>query len=654
MLRYILFIFLLLPFLAGCQNGAKPCAYQGGKPDYLPAINCSKDFTAIEGKPLSQKYGNVHTVKVVYDLRKDFVYFIHSVKYDLHYNFCNEYLKAYYDVGSFNFMEYGDRKGRRFVLANLNHYESSNIYTLEFFADDKVPMELIKQLYTKIQEKTFFGQSLKVFVNSEEMMRKAPLLPAYVQKITPDSIYHNQTFQALNPKEAYGYLRKVSVKALDSVEVGRRDILLTDGLPNDFPLVQGMITTVFQTPLCHVNVLSTNRGTPNSVLKTAWKHPNIAPLIDKLVFYKVTEDTLILREATLAEAMQVWKSQYQAPTFQLKCNEKVTGLQSLKKLGAKNVDIVGGKAANFAELTRVKLDGVEVFPVPEGGFAIPFSYYLKHIRKAGIHNQINRLLADTAMIYDIPKLKSALKEIRNAIKDAPIDPILLADITRQIENNALPYKYYRFRSSTNAEDIPGFNGAGLYDSKSGAIGDEKKSIEKAVKAVWASLWNLRAFEERDYKGIDQHTIAMGILVHRAFGEDGANGVAITRNIYRKGYPSFTLNVQIGETSVVLPPSDSITCEQMLVHFNEMTTGRSDITAEYISYSSLTDGKKVLDEETLKTLMKLLKAVKNHYYFHSNWGLRVGEYADFGLDIEFKIEKNTGKIYIKQVRYYDMP
>jgi hypothetical protein len=35
---------------------------------------------------------------------------------------------------------------------------------------------------------------------------------------------------------------------------------------------------------------------------------------------------------------------------------------------------------------------------------------------------------------------------------------------------ALGIKDLKFRSSSNAEDLPGFNGAGLYDSFSGELG----------------------------------------------------------------------------------------------------------------------------------------------------------------------------------------
>ena len=50
-------------------------------------------------------------------------------------------------------------------------------------------------------------------------------------------------------------------------------MLITDDVPNDVPLVGGLITEAFQTPLSHVSVLSRNRGTPNMALRDAREDP---------------------------------------------------------------------------------------------------------------------------------------------------------------------------------------------------------------------------------------------------------------------------------------------------------------------------------------------------------------------------------------------
>ncbi len=67
-------------------------------------------------------------------------------------------------------------------------------------------------------------------------------------------------------------------------------------------------------------------------------------------------------------------------------------------------------------------------------------------------------------------------------------------------NTDYPGQRMRFRSSTNAEDLGNFTGAGLYDSKSGDPSDERYPVEDALREVWASIWYFRAFEERTYQG----------------------------------------------------------------------------------------------------------------------------------------------------------
>ena len=72
----------------------------------------------------------------------------------------------------------------------------------------------------------------------------------------------------------------------------------------------------------------------------------------------------------------------------------------------------------------------------------------------------------------------------------------------------------RYRSSTNNEDLPGFNGAGLYDSKTQDPEEtEEDGIDKSLKGVFASLWTFRAFTEREFHRIDHSVAAMGVLVH---------------------------------------------------------------------------------------------------------------------------------------------
>ena len=53
-------------------------------------------------------------------------------------------------------------------------------------------------------------------------------------------------------------------------------------------------------------------------------------------------------------------------------------------------------------------------------------------------------------------------------------------------------------------------------------------MARALKVVWASLWNFRAYEERAFfGGAAGRSSTMGVLVSRAFTDELANGVAFT-------------------------------------------------------------------------------------------------------------------------------
>ena len=205
----------------------------------------------------------------------------------------------------------------------------------------------------------------------------------------------------------------------------------------------------------------------------------------------------------------------------------------------------------------------------------------------------------------------------------------------------------RFRSSTNAEDIEGFNGAGLYDSKTGSLTDTAKTIEDAIRAVWASTWTLRAYRERELFAIDQRTVMMGVLCHRNFPDEAANGVAVTANVYRKNFPGFTINVQKGEVSVVSPP-DGVVCEQFVcMNARHVDPTQKKIVVDYISHSSLNNNQPLLTQSQIELLHDALELLQNRFRVNANQRKAAG-YNDSALDVEFKFSR-VGRLYIKQAR-----
>ncbi|SUX42735.1 phosphoenolpyruvate synthase [Chryseobacterium indoltheticum] len=252
-------------------------------------------------------------------------------------------------------------------------------------------------------------------------------------------------------------------------------------------------------------------------------------------------------------------------------------------------------------------------------------------------------------MYAIPKdsvklLEKELKAFRKTVKNSKVNPELLKKIEEKL-NAQNDFKNFRFRSSTNAEDMEGFNGAGLYDSKTAIIGDTEKTVEKAILEVWSSFWNFRAFQERDLFGINHESCAMGVLVHRSFPDEKANGVLVTRNLYRDRYAGITVNVQLGEESVV-KPEPGVTCDEFYCHnFN----GFGSFVVDYRSTSSLNNGKPILTETEIKKLFDISPVLERKLYLL--WQKRKMAKRSYPLDIEFKYLGDEKQLYIKQARAY---
>ena len=101
----------------------------------------------------------------------------------------------------------------------------------------------------------------------------------------------------MNPGEGYGRLR---VLASDE-RPHPRDIALYEALPNELPRVAGIISTVPQTPLSHVNLRAIQDAIPNAFIRDALDQPDIDNLIGAHVHYTVDANGYSISAATRAE-----------------------------------------------------------------------------------------------------------------------------------------------------------------------------------------------------------------------------------------------------------------------------------------------------------------------------------------------------------------
>lgn len=619
-------LFFLLLMLCCC--GLQAQNHSPNIPDY-------KKYKAFKGKPLSDKFSNIESVKVIYDLKRKKMYYFNSTKIRLHYEFVMQELGYVHDLYTFNANNYSNtEKDRDFLLGNLNHIKGTDKWVFELAASDHMPVALIEKFYKLVTETTFVGKKLNFYLNTREKIAQYNSQQFHIPCVTSEYIFNEVSYQEVVHGAAVGVLKSYTLKELDSIRPKSDEIIIVDGTPEILPDVRGIIVNELQTPLSHLVILGKNRKIPVMAYTKVIKDGVFKNLLGKKVELRIKVDTFyvaVTDKPIVAKAV-IKKKKLVLDTI----TNNIVDLSIVHQGG---VNFIGAKAQNMSYLYAAAKEK-PMFRVPEYAHAIPFYYYAKHVGSPKIKMLIRELLSYPEK-EDAARINAQLKKIRKAIKEQPIDSLLLSKINA-ITGKQNTFKNFRFRSSTNAEDIDGFNGAGLYDSKTGIIGDGNKSFEKAIKDVWASVWNEAPYWEREHFGIDQKAIAMGILFHRSFPDELANGVIITKNISREGFPGITVNVQKGENSVVKPEKGEI-CEQFTTY--KFNPDKPDFEVDYTSQSNLNDNKPLLSTAEINRLYVAATMLQSK--FRRYW-----KKPNAIADIEFKIVGEKRELYVKQIRVFN--
>ncbi len=179
------------------------------------------------------------------------------------------------------------------------------LYTFEFepvdaysFQKVKLCHDLLKKKMPTLKSEIGFaprGEESIAKYNQERALYDESDIHVYLDdKLTDTAV----RYLPLNLGSTFGRLRVMTIEERPDP----RDIVLYDSLPNTMPRVAGIITSVRQTPLSHVNLRAVQDNIPNAFIAGAAQNALIEPLIGKLVFYQVRPDDFLIREATPDEA----------------------------------------------------------------------------------------------------------------------------------------------------------------------------------------------------------------------------------------------------------------------------------------------------------------------------------------------------------------
>ncbi|WP_071871134.1 phosphoenolpyruvate synthase [Atopomonas hussainii] len=325
---------------------------------------------------------------------------------------------------------------------------------------------------------------------------------------------------------------------------------------------------------------------------------------------------------------------------------------SLDKLGVHDVEYVGGKNASLGEMiSNLANAGVSV----PGGFATTAQAYRDFLEQSGLNDRIHAAL-DALDVDNVSALTKTGAEIRQWVMDAPFPEQLDAAIRNAFaelagSNGNLAVAV---RSSATAEDLPDASFAGQQETFLNIRGVD--NVIRAVKEVFASLFNDRAIAYRVHQGFDHKLVALSAGIQKMVrSETGMAGVMFTLDT-ESGFRDvvfITSAYGLGETVV----QGAVNPDEFYVHKYGLNEGRPAILRRNLGSKAIKmiygdeakAGKsvKVVDVDAaerarfsitdaeVEALAKQALIIENHY--------------GRPMDIEWAKDGDDGQLYIVQAR-----
>lgn len=487
------------------------------------------------------------------------------------------------------------------------------------------------------------------------------------------------------------------------------ELLMLEDVPDFLPPAGGVLTSIPQTPLAHFNLLARNRGIPNVYRAGAFEDAEL----ETLAYYRApvvmsarAPDQLVVKQISEAQ-LSTWQGLLSKPLVAVTQVDVATlpYTYDLRTLALADVDALrpafGGKAAGYLGLLAGAPEAT-----PDALVAISIRSYAEHV--APLKPTLTAMLADAMFKEDVrarflvlegsadydaahptaddAALKAAFlgahaagtplgdfargSGLKGAIRKLAVSPATMAEITATLSAKFAHYaktQGLRFRSSSTAEDVEGFNGAGLYDSNTGYLdpasavdpADRTHGLEWALKKTWASYWSAEAFEERRLENVDHLSGNMAVVVHANFADalEKANGVFLFT--LGRDFATMELNVQHLAVSVTNPTTTA------LPEISKVTIDAASPVEPRIerlrSSTLVAAGVQLMDDAALRQTFTRARAVATAWLAQVNSGLPLGQKSGtLVLDFEFRHvfegwpvlaagTPNPSRIVLKQAR-----
>lgn len=614
---------------------------------YLPDRAAFDAISHRDNFPGAQKVREVKFLITNVDTDRPELYFLNLNKHLYHYYFAQAALGYPKSLSEFNGETYFTNLNRKQIAGSLVVHEAwrppgneeAGIIVMEFWPSDPVSQPFVQKAWDLVTRSMPGVATRMAYHPASETQRTLykteralyeTALADRLHVISSEELTGDVAYSLLNPGVGYGRL----ILFDGATHLTPRDIPIFRTLPNDITRTAGIITAAPQTPLSHINLKARQNKTPNIFLRNADTDPRLTALLGKYVRFEALPDDFTIREARpeevdeFLETLRPKQPQYPPADF------SHTTIRPLSEIGFRHASAFGAKAANLAEMRKFLPAGM----APDG-FAVPFYFYREYMRANGLDAEAAAMLADPAFQRDPAERAARLEDFRKRVRQGAAPDWMVAAV-EELQAKFPRGQGIRCRSSTNNEDLEHFSGAGLYDSYTHH--PHEGHLLKTLKQVWASLWNVRAFDERDFYRVDHLSACMGVLVTPNFEGEKANGVGVTKNIIDPNWPGFYINAQLGESLVTNPDPNAIPEEFLIADLT--LSGLPQYEIQYVTFSNLVpEGERVLTRAQAEELAVNMQRIRNHFYL-----LYGGDYYSFAMEIEWKIDA-SGKLVIKQAR-----
>lgn len=296
---------------------------------------------------------------------------------------------------------------------------------------------------------------------------------------------------------------------------------------------------------------------------------------------------------------------------------------------------VGGKGASLGELTGAGIDVPPGFVLRTEGFRA----FLDHLERAApLRDRIAALDPD-----DLPAVEAECARAMERVRSEPLPEALRAAILAAHGELAGDGAAVAIRSSATSEDADDASFAGLQDTFLYVM-DGASALDR-IRDCWASLYSVNSVTYRRRRGLPEADVAMAVVVQKMVDSE-VSGVMFTRSPLTGDRSLMVIEAAFGLGSAVV--GGEVTPDRIVVgKITGAVTERAiaDKAVEHrprpgggVAEVALDEARRrgpALDDDGIAALRALGRRVEAHY----------GK----PQDIEWAIERGTGRLYVLQSR-----